>query len=124
MSLATVTEDGKPWVRYVTGWGLEDLTIQFVTSLSSRKVGHIRHNPEVHLICGAKDAESLVTHLQISGRAQFTTAEEVRQRYWSDELKAHFSVPDDPTYCVGVVKPYRIEYYSLAEMRPELWEAN
>ena len=49
---ATVTEDGKPWVRYVMPVASPDMTIRFSTFLEARKVAHIAHNPEVHLICG------------------------------------------------------------------------
>jgi general stress protein 26 len=124
MSLATVTEDGKPWVRYVMGFGSEDLAVQFVTSLRSRKVAQIKNNPEVHLVCGASVLEQTQPYLQISGRAEITTDEEERQRCWKDELKAYFSGPDDPNYCIGVVEPYRIEYYTMTDMTPQVWEAD
>ena len=80
MSLATVTEDGKPWVRYIMGFGSEDLAIRFVTSLKSRKVAQIKNNPEVHLVGGASVLEQTKNYLQISGRTEITTDEEERQR--------------------------------------------
>lgn len=124
MSLATVTEDRKPWVRYITGFGSEDLILRFVTSLKSRKVAHIKNNPEVHIICGASTLEATENYLQISGRAEITIDEEERQRCWKDELKAYFSGPDDPNYCVGIIRPYKIEYYSMTDMTPQVWEAD
>jgi len=124
MSLATVTEEGKPWVRYVTAWGSGDLTIRFVTSLKSRKVGHIKRNPEVHLTCGAKVMESTENYLQICGKAEVTTDKKERQRYWNDELKAYFSGVDDPAFCICIVRPYRIEYFGMTEMKPEVWQAD
>jgi general stress protein 26 len=123
MPLATVTEAGRPWVRYVTAWGSEDLTIRFVTSFKSRKVGQIKHNPEVHLTCGAQTPEATESYLQISGKAEITKQKKERQRYWNDELKAYFSGLDDPDFCICVVKPYRIEYRGMTEMKPEVWEA-
>ena len=42
MPIATITEDGNPWVRYVVGFGAEDLSIRFVTSLQTRKAAHIK----------------------------------------------------------------------------------
>lgn len=123
MSLATITLDGKPWVRYVTGFGAKDLTVRFVTSLQSRKAAHIKNNPEIHVVCGATTEEATEYYLQISGRAEISTEKEDRHRYWKDELKAYFSGPDDPDYCLGIIKPYRIEYYKMTEMTPEIWEA-
>jgi general stress protein 26 len=124
MGLATVTEDGKPWVRYVMGFGTEDLTIRFVTGLPSRKVGQIKNNPEVHMIAGGTTLEETQRYLQIQGTAEITTDKEVRHRLWREELKAYFSGPDDPIYCVGIVKPYRIEYNTMTEMTPQVWEAD
>ena len=37
-SFATITEDGKPWARYVTPHASEDLTLRFSTGTTSRKV--------------------------------------------------------------------------------------
>ena len=124
MSLATVTEEGKPWVRYVMGFGADDLTIRCVTSLQTRKVAHIKSNPNVHLTCGAASLEETERYLQISGRAEVTTDETERNLCWNDHLKAYFSGPDDPKYCVVIVKPYRIEYYTMTEMAPKVWEAD
>jgi general stress protein 26 len=123
MPLATVTEEGKPWVRYITGWGSEDLTVRFVTSLQSRKVGQIKSNPEVHLTCGAQAAGPTEHYLQIAGRARFTRDKKERQRFWNDELKAYFSGPDDPAYCICIIKPNRIESYGMTESEPQVWEA-
>jgi len=123
MALATVTEDGRPWVRYVMGFGTDDFSIRFVTSLQTRKVAHIRDNPEVHIACGAFSLEETEHYLQISGRAEVTTDETERNLCWNDHLKAYFSGPDDPTYCVVLVKPYKIEYYTMTDMQPKVWEA-
>jgi general stress protein 26 len=125
MSLATVTEDGKPWVRYVMGFGSDDLTIRFVTSLQTRKVTQIKNNPEVHFTCGAASSSLQETehYLQICGQAEVTTDETERNLCWNDNLKAYFSGPDDPDYCVVIVKPYRIEYTTMTEMTPKVWEA-
>ena len=44
---ATITEDGKPWVRYVMAVGTDDMDIRFASFVSARKVAQIRKNPEV-----------------------------------------------------------------------------
>ena len=61
-ALGTLTEDGKPWVRYVTPFADENLTLWMATFINSRKVGQIKKNPEVHLTSGiaaSETAESL-----------------------------------------------------------------
>jgi general stress protein 26 len=121
-SLATVTEGGKPWVRYVMVTGSDDLALRFSSFLNSRKVAQIRNNPEVHLTCGVTSPESADSYLQIQGRAEVTTDDAERKAYWKEELKRYFSGPEDPNYCIVRVKPYRIEYMAPGSMEPEVWE--
>jgi general stress protein 26 len=123
MSLATITTDNKPWVRYVTGRGNPNLNITFVTSMKSRKIAQIQKNPEVHINCGATDLDSEHFYLQIQGRAEVSTSPEHRNAMWRDTLKAYFSGPADPDYCVCIVKPYYIEYYTSDDMIPQIWKA-
>jgi len=123
MALATVTKEGKPWVRYVMGFGSEDFTLRVVTGLQSRKAAQIERNPEVHVICGASALESTDHYLQICARAEVTTAKKERDFCWNDNLKAYFSGPDDINYSIILIKPYRIEYWTMTDMTPQIWEA-
>jgi general stress protein 26 len=109
-SLATITEDGKPWVRYVMTVATEDLTIRCATFVGARKVKQIEKNPEVHLTCGVTDPRNMAPYLQIQGRATFSTDRNVRHAFWTDMLSHIFSGPDDPKYGVIEIKPYSIEY--------------
>ena len=120
-SLATLTEEGKPWVRYVMTAGDKDLTLRFASYLGSRKVAQMKRNPEVHLTCGVTSPESEDSYLQIQGRAEVVTDEAERGGLWREELKRYFSGPDDPNYCVVRVVPYRIEYMAPGSMEPEVW---
>jgi general stress protein 26 len=120
-ALATVTQDGRPWVRYIMIDADRDLHIRFTTSLHSRKVAHIQRNPEVHLTCGAALLDSMAPYLQIQAKATMTREEGLRKRMWTDTLKKYFSGPDDPDYCVGIIEPYRIEYYNMT-ITPEVWK--
>jgi len=120
-SFATITEDGKPWVRYVTVRGSEDLTIRFATPKNSRKVAHIQRNRHVHLTCGATDLKTATACLQIEGSAEFVTERPEREAYWHDALKRYFTGPDDPNYGIVVVKPSRIEFTSAKDHKTEVW---
>jgi len=119
--LATITEDGRPWVRYVMAVGGGDMKIRFATFIHARKVAQIKKNPEVHLTCGISDPHDLSPYLQVQGRAEMTTDKEERHGFWNDELKAIFKGPDDPGYGVIIVMPYRIEYCSPGKFEPEIW---
>lgn len=122
-SFATVTEDGKPWVRYVTPRAAKDLTLRFATAAGSRKVAQLKKNSEVHLACGAIDPMNAKNYLQIQGRAEFKNDQAERDAFWHDILKRYFKGPDDPNYGVVVVKPYRIEVYTMGQFKPEVWKA-
>ena len=119
-ALATVTEDGKPWVRFIMIAPEKDLSINFATLLNSRKVAQINHNPEVHLACGAALVDSVAPYVQIAGTAKTSRDETIRKAMWTDALTKYFTGPDDANYCVGIIEPYRIEYFSMPKP-PEVW---
>jgi len=121
-SLATITEDGKPWTRYMMGIGSDDMTIRFSSFVNARKAEQIRRNPEVHITCGVSDPENWTHYLQIQGTARMTTDEAERKALWSPMLAEIFSGPDDPDYAVLVVTAYRIEVNSMGRMEPRIWE--
>ncbi len=121
--LATMTEDGKPWVRYVMTLASEDMTIRCATFVEARKVKQIRKNPEVHLTCGVTDPKEMVPYLQIQGRARLNTSNEARHGFWTEMLASIFEGPDDPKYGVLEITPYRIEYCDVGSMEPQVWTA-
>lgn len=120
--LATITEDGKPWVRYVTPMADEELNIWMATFVNSRKVAQIRRNPEIHLTTGVTAMTTAEPYLQVQGRAEILTDERTKRAVWNDHLKGIFTGPDDPNYVVCKITPYRIEYQSMGMVPPEVWE--
>ena len=123
-SFATITKDGKPWVRYVMCMGSADLSIRFASHIYARKVEQIKNNPEVHLTCGIQAPRVMNPYLQIQGRAMLTTDTAERNNFWSDNLKNIFKGPDDPQYGVIILTPYRIELCNPREHEPEVLEIN
>ena len=119
-SFATLTGQGKPWVRYVFCQADEDLTVRFATFRDSRKVAQIRGNPEVHLTCGAGPGQP--RYLQIQALAEFHTDPPELLRFWKDSLQCYFKGPDDPNYGVVVLRPYRIELCTPGSLTPEVWD--
>ena len=120
---ATVTRDGKPWVRYVMAAMDESMTIRFATFIGARKVAQIENNPEVHLTAGVGDPSKDTNYIQVQGTATLVTDEAERHAFWVPILKGVFSGPDDPNYGVIIIKSYRIEYCSAGTLKPEVWEA-
>ena len=123
-ALATVTEDGNPWVRYVTPPRMDDdMTIWLATFTNSRKIQQITKNPEVHLTTGVTNPETAESYLQIQGKAEILTDAKTKEDVWFDNLQGIFSGPDDPNYCVCKISPYYIEYHKMEPAPPEMWEA-
>ncbi len=122
-TLATVCEDGTPWVRYVISRASDDLTLRIATRVTSRKVIQIRQHPEVHLTCGVSDPRNVETYLQIQGRAEFTTEQAERESFWDPHLENIFKGPNDPAYGVIRITPYRIELWKEDQDEPDVWEA-
>jgi len=121
--LATIAQDGKPWVRYVMTVASEDMTIRCATFVSARKAKQIKKNPEVHVTCGVTDPQKMGPYLQIQGRASLNRSKEARHGFWSDMLSPIFTGPDDPNYAVIEITPYYIEYCSAGVHEPEVWKA-
>lgn len=122
INFATVTQDGKPWVRYVVGKADNDLVFRFCTHLETRKVEQIRRNPNVHLCLGVTDMETAKNWMQVEGIAEISTEKAERDSFWFDDLINYFTGPDDPSYCVVIVRPSRIEFGTVGSTTPEVWE--
>ena len=120
-SFATVTEDGRPWVRYVVVMADGDMNLRFATYLESRKVTQVKKTPQVHLTVGGS-MESEGPYLQIEGTARVTTDQEERNAAWNDMLAKYFQGPEDPNYAIVIVEASRIEYWSFESMEPLVWE--
>lgn len=112
VSVATITESGTPWVRFVAGRMQPDLSLWFSTYLDSRKIAQIRANPLIHATLGAHDFTAK-SWLQIAGTAEISTTIQDRKECWFDGLRAYISGIDDPNYGVVKIIPKRIEIASM-----------
>lgn len=120
--LATISEDGKPWVRNVVTRGNEDMILQIATSKHMRKVKHITDSPEVHLSCGSNSLTEMAPYLQITGIASIDESEEVKGAFWNPGLEQYFNGPTDPDYVVIKVKMTQVEYYDPKDLaHPKIW---
>jgi len=119
--LATVDEDGAPWVRYVMGTIDDELTIRIATSLHSKKVAHVGAQPNVHLTCGNTDPSVDAPYFQIEGRAEICTEVAEKRAVWRDELALYFETPENPDWCVLKVHPSWIAIHSMSSPDTEFW---
>lgn len=122
MNFATITEDGKPWVRYVVGKADNELLFRFCTHVDTKKVNEIKKTPNVHISMGATDMKTAKHWLQVEGTAIISTDKTERHSFWFDALNNYFTGPDDPQYCVIIIKPSRIEFGTMGSITPEVWK--
>lgn len=120
--LATITEDGKPWVRPVIIEAKDDMIFRCAAVEWGRKNAQVQKNPEVHLTCGIYAKTDEGPWLQIQGLAEYSTDPDVRHDYWSDRLSIIFDGPDDPKFGVLTVTAYRIEVWMIGNPDYELWK--
>jgi general stress protein 26 len=120
-ALATISESGAPWVRYVTIRADRDLTLNFCTSLASRKAREIAADPAVHLTCGNLQPPDDSAFLQIAGRAEVRADRATRLKYWQEGWERYFKGPEDPDYIVIIVRPSLIEFNGPGAVVPEVW---
>ncbi len=120
--LATMTREGAPWVRYITAQANDELEFRFATVKESKKVAHIAANPKVHLLTGVEDPAAAVTWVQVAGIAEISSDAKEKRDHWNDRLHAYFEGPDDPSYVVGIIRPYRIELMDMGRIKPDVWQ--
>lgn len=127
VNFATIAENGKPWVRYVSvKYDPKDMSIRFATFIAARKVKHVQKNPEVHLSCGDTDLGAKKGgFLQIQGLARCSQDKKERDAMWNDNMKAFFKGADDPDFVVVIVDPYLIEVNDLGNVfETKVWTKN
>ena len=120
IALATLGEDGAPRVRYVTGHLNERMELRFGTSLRTPKIAHLRRDNRVSITLRGHSPQA-TAWLEIEGQAGISTTAEERRSFWLEGLRGFFSGPDDPDYCVVIVRPARIALMSTDGTPGGVW---
>jgi len=109
-ALATVDEKGRPRVRIMVVKN-DGFTLFSTTSIKSTKISHIRNNDSVSLSV-SRDISNLASdYLTIEGTAEVLTDARTKKNFWNENLKIHFTGPEDPDYCILKYTPKKIEYF-------------
>lgn len=120
-NLATITETGEPWVRYIYAMSNDDLEIKFATCIKTRKIDHFKVNSTVHLTCGVSGLEDInKPFLQIKGKVLIDQSKDAKHSFWNPLIANIYNGPDDPNYAVVTVKPISIEYWKITNPEPKV----
>lgn len=119
-SVATI-KDGKPWVRYMAMQIEDDLMFYTTAFVSSRKIGQIKKDNNVHVTFGADSKNWELPYINVEATAEILTDLETKKKCWRDMLSQFFKGPEDPNYVVVKIKPSFIEYMSPGVHQPEVY---
>ena len=110
---STVDDEGRPHMRYMATLDYEDDYSAFFLgcTMSSNKVRHIRHNPNVQLLFAAPDYLHVVT---ITGQASILDSIDKKRELWEKYpvLAGYLKAPDDPDFGIIRLEP---EYADLLD---------
>jgi len=97
--MGTYDESGRPALRAMTNLRNDGLvTFCFATSLFSRKVAHLRRNPQATLYF-ADSAQAV--GLTLLGTMEILEDDETRQLSWKTSFRVFFPRGvNDPSYCI------------------------
>jgi general stress protein 26 len=121
--LAT-THDDQPFVRPVSPIVEDDMTIWVTTFSNSRKVSHIRNNPNVCLAFVEQPQGDKAAF--VFGKAHTVSDLEKKKKVWQlarFDLSQHF--PDGPAseqFCLLKIVPKRIEWRDSWEAENKIFE--
>jgi general stress protein 26 len=119
VAAVATTQEGKPAVRFMALFGLDDLTMIGATMKSSRKVEQIKKNPAVALsIWSGKNFSD--PYVIIQGKGSVHEDLGTKKKFWNPKLEGYFQKPENPEYVVIKFVPEIIEYYH--DMTMEIWE--
>ena len=119
-SVATI-KDAKPWVRYMAMQTEDNLILYTTAFASSRKIGQISKDSNVHVTFGADSKNWELPYINVEAKAEVMTDLEIKKKYWCDMLSRFFKGPEDPNYVVVKIVPSYIEYMSPGVHEPEVY---
>ncbi|OFX13635.1 MAG: hypothetical protein A2Z18_07150 [Armatimonadetes bacterium RBG_16_58_9] len=106
--LVTIDQHGMPQPRSMWLPGMDDdFTIYFVTSRRTEKCPQIAANSKVCVFwTQVQEGQLGQGYVSLKGEASLTDDQNLRYRFWNDELNQYFpGGKDDPDYVIIVIKP-------------------
>ncbi|WP_156509951.1 pyridoxamine 5'-phosphate oxidase family protein [Rossellomorea aquimaris] len=116
-TLATI-RDGKPYSRFMMFYH-DELTLYTATNEHAHKAVDISQNPHVHILLGYDRDSNHEHYVEIEATAEVEESEELKHKFWNEELKAWIPSPDDPEYMLLKLTPKTILYYEKPGKEPQ-----
>ena len=106
VGVLSTMQENKPHARYMMFFH-DELQLYTATNKKTHKVDEIEDNPNVHVLLGFNEKEKKYVELQ--GKATLVNDDQLKQKYWNDQLMPWLDGPDDPEYCLLKIDPEHID---------------
>jgi general stress protein 26 len=119
-AVATIS-GGKPAVRFMVLSGSDDMTLIGGTMTTSRKVDHLKKNPDVAVsIWSGKEYTDPYVVIQAKGEVHGDLA--TKKKYWNPMFEQYFKTVDNPDYVILKFTATEIEYTNPKTQAMEVWK--
>ncbi|NQD66653.1 pyridoxamine 5'-phosphate oxidase family protein [Bacillus haikouensis] len=116
-TLATI-RDNKPYSRFMM-FNSEDLTLYTATNEQAHKAEDIAQNPNVHILLGYDRDSDHEHYVEIEANASVEESADLKEKFWSEQLKHWIASPEDPEYLLLKLTPVTILYYEKTGKEPQ-----
>lgn len=104
--MATV-KGNKPHTRYMT-FTSDGLTLYTPTSKETDKAEEVSENPATHILLGYEGEGFGDLYVEYEGEVTIKDDVALKEKLWSDSMKAWFEGPNDPELIILEIKPKQI----------------
>ncbi|MFC0272889.1 pyridoxamine 5'-phosphate oxidase family protein [Metabacillus herbersteinensis] len=117
-TLSTIRQN-KPYSRFMLFFHV-DLILYTATNKQTHKVEDIKENPNVHILLGYEGKGWQDAYVEIEGTSSIEESKELKERFWSQQLKEWINGADDSNYLLLKITPDSIRYYEKAGSEPQV----
>lgn len=105
-TMATVKND-KPHSRYMTFFH-DGLKLYTPTHKDADKTEEIEKNPFTHILIGYEGDGFGDEYVEYQGKVSLNDTDDLKKKFWNDDMKLYFEGPDDPNYAILEIDPIGI----------------
>jgi general stress protein 26 len=106
VGVLSTLQGNKPHARYMMFFH-DELQLYTATNKKTHKVDEIQDNPNVHVLLGFDHKGD--KYIELQGKASVINDQQLKEKYWNEQLTPWLDGPNDPEYCLLKIEPEHIE---------------
>ncbi|QOY37947.1 pyridoxamine 5'-phosphate oxidase family protein [Anaerobacillus isosaccharinicus] len=106
VGVLSTMQGNKPHARYMMFFH-DESQLYTATNKKTHKVEEIQNNPNVHVLLGFDQKGD--KYIELQGKANVVNDQQLKEKYWNDQLAPWLDGPNDPDYCLLQINPEHIE---------------